>query len=321
MAGGRRRARRAARTLAVVLLSVLAALPPGLLAWNALQGSALFAARTATSTPADPGPSAPALADVEGSPPPGGSPQAEAGPPAAADGAPQVLVAYAGELALRAVPGSCERGDGRLERSADGGRTWAPVPPPTPALLRVGIAEEGSLAVLGVGDGCSPRSARSDDQGASWVPADDAAWYVLRDDARRLLAPAGPAASPCRTTSRIDPVAPDAAVLLCSSGSVYRSEDGGRTYSRRQGAERAVALDFLDPETGWIAVPGGRCGSGTEVLATEDGSLTWQPRGCVDVAADDPAGVAFADEANGLLVAGTETHATTDGGRTWQQRS
>ena len=286
---------------------------------------------TATAAPA---PATTGGGDVSSAPPAAGEPARSVRPgtratpavPATApsswvpEGSTRLLVAARQGVAVRATPGACPDGSAQLQRSTDGGRTWTTLSPPAPGLLNVDLGRRGALTVLTGTESCRGESFESFDRGASWRSSGPADWYLPPGAERRVRTPYGETPAPCRTL-QLDPIDGGAAAMLCASGAVFVSGDRGESWGRRQLVEDAVAVDFLDPLTGWILAPHPACGTGMRVLRTTDGGLHWLGRGCVDVPRNVPLGFAFADESDGLLVAGAETHRTVDGGRTWQRIS
>ena len=320
---------KARRRTLVATLAVLAALNLIFIALLLRSGDSSVVTATATPQPATTG-----AGDVSTAPPAAGEHARSAGPgrpatpaaPATApgswvpEGSTRLLVAARQGVAVRATPGACPGGSAQLQRSTDGGRTWTSVNPPAPRLFDVALDQRGVLTVLTGTESCGGESFESFDRGASWRSSGPADWYRPPGAERRVRTPYGGTAAPCRTL-QLDPIDGGAAAMLCASGAVFFSGDSGRSWGRRQVVEDAVAVDFLDPLTGWILAPHPACGTGMRVLRTTDGGLHWLGRGCVDAPPNVPLGFAFADESDGLLVAGAETHRTVDGGRTWQRIS
>ncbi|GEM_PF-2981233 len=198
-----------------------------------------------------------------------------------------------------------------------------------------------------LGGGMAPSSAQpettSEDppawfEGSGWQPV----WLAPGGEDGDLLA--------------VDTVAPDLIVAVGASGLIYRSEDGGDSWSL-QWVDAKIALrgvHMFDETTGivvgdeghiyrttrhgrrWDAVPSGTgedlnaitfvdenrgwiVGQGGTILYTEDGGQTWT-RQNADVTAGLKA-VSFADAQHGWAVGanGTILH-TTDGGATWSRQ-
>lgn len=259
---------------------------------------------TTASTPSSPGP-----------------PGTPASPRASAESArPRVLLDFNGDVMLRSSPGTCQSGDATLERSEDG-RTWNAAELPAHAVLAV-TASSTEVSLIGTDTACVPEKWVSDDRGGTWRQVDAGGdWYLAPDEPRQVHVPGRKVQSPCRRTIDLAPTSRSDAGLLCASGSVYVTSNGGESWSRGDGVEGAVELTFVNPSTGWALVPGGSCGTGTRVVATVNGAASWEKRGCVDVGRPEPMGLAFRTLQTGLLVAGDATYGTSDGGRNWKRLS
>ena len=112
-------------------------------------------------------------------------------------------------------------------------------------------------------------------------------WSLSPAGQRRVHTPSGEGPAPCRAL-QLDPITPEPAALLCASGALFVSEDGGETWGRRSLVERAVAIDLVDASRGYLLARTSRCGTGLLVFATTDGGMNYTGRGCVDVPADAP---------------------------------
>lgn len=99
------------------------------------------------------------------------------------------------------------------------------------------------------------------------------------------------------------------------SGSLFKTEDGGETWSGiYMGVNELIRkMSFVDEQNGWAV---GHRGS---ILHTIDGGLTWEiQKADVGIYLRD---ISFADLNNGWAV-GHDTHIwhTTDGGKTWESQ-
>jgi photosystem II stability/assembly factor-like uncharacterized protein len=264
-----------------------------------------------------PGPQAPGAA-TPGAAPPG------AAPPGAAPPAGRAAALDTGYgIAVQAMPGSCGGEPGALQLTVDGGRQWRTLPVPTGDVLRIIIASSDRIWLVGTDPGCQERVYFSVDRGATWrILRSTGTWHRLADAAAPWIqTPRGPVPSPCA-----GPVAEVAAsngstgAVRCGDGTLYRTNDGGRTWSAVAAAGAVRALAFANfGQLYAVSTGDAGCGGWRVSVRPVD---TWEPLGCVpgDAASAPAVALSFADPNAGLLVAGTTTYATADGGRTWERR-
>lgn len=102
---------------------------------------------------------------------------------------------------------------------------------------------------------------------------------------------------------------------------VYRSSDGGQTWSFQSAVPDGEEVDFTSIDSGWA------CG-GTALLKTTDGSLTWTSPAMAGVPpADYILKLDFVDDMNGWILTTPDDYTwtplrlfhTTDGGASWTQ--
>ncbi len=214
--------------------------------------------------------------------------------------------------------------DGRLAKTADGGRTWTLVTTPTPlqsvcAVSGNEVWAAGGTSVL-----------HSVDGGQTWSTS--------------FTAPL-PANGDWSTTVRC--AGTDVAWVQMVNGGValshqqyviYRTLDRGGHWDVMMAEEYTLSnvvtapegpglypgpFSVVDDKTAFVVGFCGPCGAGTTyVRATFDGGLTWQPDAVVsDNAPRGPTAVDFVDGKHGWVVlSGAEIVATTDGGQTWSQQ-
>lgn len=245
-----------------------------------------------------------------------------------APGNPDRIYAAVGQPRTR--EGRC----GQLWRSDDGGDSWK-------MIVQNGLPADLSLFDLSVDPSCGEKLLassdrgvwRSDDGGVNWSPSSGGLPLHLRT--RRLA----------RCAARPDVVY----VTLRQKGGetpwsagVWRSDDGGRTWTERSGNLRRVsgkpgcddnlctwtdclAVDPEDPDTVWTAGASWWC---TGVFKSTDGGATWRDtfpkklRGwitfwgvsatCFALSPRDPRRLAFGTSGAVFV--------TEDGGATWAQR-
>jgi photosystem II stability/assembly factor-like uncharacterized protein len=220
--------------------------------------------------------------------------------------------------------------DGRIDLSADRGRSWRSAGRPGADLRRAdfvdpkhGFAIRGAHQVLGTADG-----------GRSWQVLgrwNDLALHDLDfiDRQRGWLVGGGGAllrttdgghswtldrtAGFDRSLFRVRFVDPRRGFAVGEKRSVFRTRDGGASWQRlSEGRARLHSLCFLDARRGWVG------GDGGLVQWTADAGQSWKQR---PVPTAEPIrALAFADRLRGLAgAAGGRLWATRDGGRHWRR--
>ncbi|MHB8589179.1 MAG: WD40/YVTN/BNR-like repeat-containing protein [Candidatus Dormibacteraceae bacterium] len=116
--------------------------------------------------------------------------------------------------------------------------------------------------------------------------------------------------------------------LLGPQSLIYRTADGGRTWSSRailSGVAyltSVTSVSFVDPAHGWLLLSTPTVASGADLVRTSDGGTTWTNLGSPVVANDQAYRVQFTDLRVGWLdtmSARAYAYKTTDGGATWRQ--
>jgi photosystem II stability/assembly factor-like uncharacterized protein len=194
---------------------------------------------------------------------------------------------------------------GTALRTDDGGRTWTGLATGTARnLSRVQVVTPEVLVVLG-GDGCVVR--RSDDGGRTFRRL-----FVLNE---------ADCPQPVQAASFVDP---QNGYLLLRDGQVLRTDNGGRTFTRRTaipGTQQsstggnAVPADamFTEPNVGVVFLAGGNA-----AFRTTDGGQTWTRLETVDPGAVQR--LRRVDATTGYAVGPNTLLRTTDGGLTWKRR-
>jgi photosystem II stability/assembly factor-like uncharacterized protein len=122
----------------------------------------------------------------------------------------------------------------------------------------------------------SPRLIRSTDEGAHWsAVALPLSRRASRRHGHRVPARPGVAVASVAFTS------PSAGMLLDFHGRLWRTANGGRSWSEllTAGTSAGVQLAFADPRNGFLSLPGAAAGSAdATVLRTSDGGATWHPQ-------------------------------------------
>lgn len=188
---------------------------------------------------------------------------------------------------------------GTLLRTDDGGATWSGINTGlTEALVRVRAIDPNTVVV---GGGCALR--RSDDGGQSF---------------RRLPWTASDRDCPSPIASFSFPSG-QVGYLLTQDGSVFRTGDGGQTFSRQTsvpgtgstGGTRSPQDVFFTGDATGIAVASG------VIFRTTDSGNSWQEVADAGIALS---GIAFPSASDGFVTgANTTLLHTTDGGATWSQ--
>jgi photosystem II stability/assembly factor-like uncharacterized protein len=112
-----------------------------------------------------------------------------------------------------------------------------------------------------------------------------------------------------------------AAAVLCASGAVLTTQDGGATWSKQQPVVGGDAMAFADSQQGWVL----RSDSGQcpvyQLMRTQDGGLTWQTGGCLGFTPITDDGqlpsLSFADPSHGMADLVGDVFVTDDGGLHW----
>jgi photosystem II stability/assembly factor-like uncharacterized protein len=199
---------------------------------------------------------------------------------------------------------------GTVLRTDDGGSSWIGLPTGiTVGVRRIEMISPDSLVVAG---GCFLR--RSDNAGQSftrlpWTPRDTS----CASDISSVAFPTS-----------------DIGYVVTFDGTVLRSADGGRSWSRRTalpgtsatGSGFATARDivFTAPDVG-LAVIG--AGAGGAILRTTDGGNSWTPVQSAPAALNELLDTATTTPVAALYAIGNEglVYRSTDDGQTWEQRN
>lgn len=231
-------------------------------------------------------------------------------------------------------------GKGRIYKSADCGETWALVTPegmlPADAIIcDIEVAPDGSCVLAASSRGVF----RSEDDGATWT--DSSSGLEHPHVLELAIAPSDPRIVYCtlQTTARDDEP---------WNGGVFRSDDGGKTWTRRSNGleQRVGARDkpapmnsiykeiVVDPRDANVVYVGSPSWVSAGVFKSTDGGMTWarsswhfgdrhnMDRGWITQWGPSVECLAICPADPDMLVFGTSGHVylTEDAGETWQQR-
>ena len=221
--------------------------------------------------------------------------------PEAAAGAPpeRFLTAGAGPV-WRATAGVCDGAEPLVERSVDGGATWADVTPRYRELTQVFALEAfaGTEAeMVGSVAACEVQALRTYTQGTYWDSYPDVlatSRYLMPSDAT-VVTPDGPAAAPCAAPHGLR--AADALALVCD-GAAWAQLPGADWVALPPTGVAAVAVVGVDVV---VAHAGDACaGIALTRFAGGDGNAA-EPVGCAE-GADASAPTALAASGDSFLV-------------------
>lgn len=260
------------------------------------------------------GPSAVAVESPEPSTSPSASPTPSAPTGVAAvDTVPatRILTAVDGQIAWRAVTGSCPDAVASPEITTDAGATWRPTdatgPTGVTALQRIITGGSEVATMVGAAaDTCAPTIIRTYVAGDNYeeYPAEIAtAWRIDPADRARVGTPSGAVDAPCATGAiAIAPSSDSAAAVLCADGTVATTADAGAAWSTPVEVAGAQALA---PTSGGYVVArlgGSACAGVGLVVLSSEGAVVGES-GCVSV--------------TGALESFAGQVAVSDGGGTW----
>jgi photosystem II stability/assembly factor-like uncharacterized protein len=229
-----------------------------------------------------------------------------------------------------------------LSRTDDGGRTWVRI---TPAGVRVG--QIANVFFLNAHEGWLARSSPGDRDHVVFqlfLTRDGGSHWRRLDPRLLALAPDGYGSSPGYGWVDIDFLDPKHGHIALavqgntsvSAGDLYRTSDGGRSWSKVGALPKFGEIRFFDPTTGWLA--GGQIHD--QLFVTRDAGRTWQrvhypEHGVVSGRLWDETWLdapVFFDPKHGVLSVSLVTvdakglndrdwlvfETTSDGGRSWQ---
>lgn len=228
-----------------------------------------------------------------------------------------VLAALDANLAYRGLVGRCPDAAATLEVTTDGGATW--VPAFTAGLTDLQSVEPADADIVSMvardPAGCGIGRYRSYVQGADWEPTGELepTWYL---DGAVVFGPGGDS-SQCGASDgeavQVAGASEGAAAVLCASGAVHTTTDGGGTWSSAPVPDRIVAI--ASTFDGYlVAVTGDGCRGIRTVALAPDAT----PGACLE--ADVTPGTTALDVASDGTVwvwSGRAFARSDDGGATW----
>ena len=238
----------------------------------------------------------------------------------------RILTALDASTVWRATTGDCPAATANPELTTDGGETWSAFDASdgtdASSILSIDITSksEASLVTLTASD-CTPQRVTTFVAGAQWQEYPDrvgANWYVDPTDRAAVHGPTGTFPAPCTSVVALAPRTDTTAAVLCSDGTLFRTDDGAATFG--PGIALPGAANLTVSDDGYVIVATDQAGcAGVQLLATPeelDGVLT--PSGCRETKVT-PGDLAVAS-ADGFLWlwAGDEMSKSSDGGTTWQ---
>lgn len=232
---------------------------------------------------------------------------------------------------FRYQSGSCrEPGGPAFDLTDDHGWSFRPVRVPqvddgtgigasTPSITSVASVDlqgRHRFVVSGTDDKCRLHTYTTTDAGLSWrqKPFKADSWYV---DPKTgvVYSPSGLANVECPGIANLTAFDDESAVVYCTDGSIYQSDDG-KTWDRSGKSDEVATSVFFDsPDDGYGVWPDGSCQS--SVHRTTDGGSNWSKRGCIYAKALIP-GIGGSDDE--LMAGGNGgVWISTNGGKTWNQ--
>lgn len=225
------------------------------------------------------------------------------------------LVSAGDGVVARVTKGTCTAvGRPMLEISEDNGAQFEEVELPKEevrTLLRVDLRSAEDFTIIGGDAGCDTAAFSTEDAGEEWTPEDPDGWYVdAAEDG--VIAPGGPTQPGCSVLALES--TGDSGRVICVSGVVRASDDGGLTWTDRGLLEGISAAAFVGDGDAFGVAETAQCAS--QVYSSEDDGATWESVGCVD----EDRRVSGLTASEDIIVAGNAAgvRVSTDGGETWE---
>ena len=221
--------------------------------------------------------------------------------------------------AWRSTRGSCSGGSiAHVQVTTDGGATWHAAGTPPVEVVTLAATDARHATEVGYDAGCRLVMRTTANGGKTWLRATTIEG-VWTHELTTVRSPTGTTATPCTDPPVVttDGIGSTSAYVLCPDGAIYRTTDGGTTFTKRSKLAGTVALGGAGAGDELAAVTGTTGCDGVLVRRSADGAKTWTTGYCV-VSATDTADVGIdLSAANAWLVSGTHVYRSTDGGSTW----
>jgi hypothetical protein len=236
----------------------------------------------------------------------------------------RLLVATSKKQAWRATVGDCKK-IGRVERSANGGKSWRQaVKPALGPLVRLGVEPNGDLYVLGgTGKDCSIRYIAYSTNGviAGQTDLPQRMWSRDPKDPDRIQGPGSAKATPCKSQHVLGlaSLSTSEALIICTRGSAMVTSDSGESWKE---AGELVGTMAVGAGGGrfWVAGKGENCdGIAIRSLSLTGGRLSTSGNLCAADLPLIPGRIAIDVAGRAIwLWAGDKVQVSTDGGRSWK---
>jgi hypothetical protein len=238
----------------------------------------------------------------------------------------RLLVATSSKKAWRATVGDCKK-IGKVERSANGGKSWKQaVKPALGPIVRLGVESNSNLYVLGgAGKDCSIRYIAYSTDGAIVAQTDKPQGLWSRDlkDQDLILGPGSATATPCKDQHVLGlaSLRKSEALIACTGGSLMVTSDSGKSWNESEVLVGTMAVGAGGGRF-WVAGMGENCdGIAVRSFSLAGRKLSSGGKFC---AADLPltAGRIAIDVSGDAiwLWAGDKVQVSTDSGRTWKSQ-
>lgn len=214
-----------------------------------------------------------------------------------------------------------------LYQTSDGGANWTEVFTHEPGASK-SLPESGSksgIAFLDVNQGWIGGAIPMEDYFYLYTTTDSGFTWAQETDITLPGAYAGNFLEVWQPFFRSNTVAYLPVRALTADGDtlllVYRSADGGQSWTFQNAIPDGRVVDFTTVDQGWA-------GGGTSLLTTTDGGVTWTPSGMTGIPAGDGIlNLDFVDDQNGWVLTTPDESTwtplrlfrTTDGGASWTQ--